>query len=393
MISFPDKEEGDKLFASEINQLKKAINDQEDRVALIDDDALSAFGSVGSRLLALEKYVMLLTQHNKVLSATLKGALPGVFLTIVPDEEYKKAEEERDAAVLNAETLQNQYDQASEDSKASLQAELDNAIILASDKTLEVEELTPQSEVESDIDIASDRNGYYVGNQLLITWTIVGESEYVDQPLLDKYNLTKVVQESGESGVVGQGLYQMPKGTNALDVMQAIATEERLAYRSEGSNGESVGYPIANRITVSTAYGSATPSDVFIEKIALNRNIPDGALSHDSKFSLSMLELAFNRNVPLEMKQEILDKWKLDEPTPGETRGYRTVGSNTPLDSPYPMLRFYVIRDQWMHPETLKNEILKEHGGPRGSVRGVRLLYVNRAYGISEFFGDAAVNV
>ena len=172
MITFPDKQEGDKIYPDELNAIKLGINDQISRLNMVDGDAYIAFGSVANRIEALEKYVLLLTQHNKMLSTILTSALPDHFRKTVPQAEYDAIVAERDAKVAEVTQLQQQYDQAAQTDKAQVQEMIDKAITAAAQKEKEVETFAKEEDLESDIEIKSDDQGDYVNNQIYILWNV-----------------------------------------------------------------------------------------------------------------------------------------------------------------------------------------------------------------------------
>ena len=307
MITFPDKKEGDKIYPDELNAIKLGINDQVARLNMVDGDAYTAFGSVANRIDALEKYVLLLTQHNKLLSTMLTSALPEHFRQTVSKKDYDAIVADRDAKVAEVEDLKDQYETASQTDKAQIQQMINEAITAAAQKEKEVETVVKEELVESPIELDSDDEGDYIKNQLYIKLNIVltddeegklyvSGLEDVDQALLDKYQLTKVVQETGDKGITGTGLYQCPKGTDAKDVLDAIAYETGLMANYNKSKAQ-----------------QADPNNKsVINAISVNRNTAKNTAQQAHSFVINEIFIRFRDGVDNATKDSILSGLKLD---------------------------------------------------------------------------------
>ena len=238
MITFPDKTEGDKIYPEELNAIKLGINEQLTRLQLIDGDGTayaSAFGSIANRIESIEQYLMLLTQHNAMMSQVLSTALPEVFKFISTQEDVDVQQIARDAAAQAVAGLQAELDQAAEEEKAQVQARLDAAKIERAEAEAKLDKLIDGLKVEKETEVKSDEYGDYVGNQLYIKWplTYLNDEktlgvEDIDQDLLDRYQLKPVVEMKGEKGVQGMALYQAPKGTDIKAVIEAISQEQNM---------------------------------------------------------------------------------------------------------------------------------------------------------------------
>jgi hypothetical protein len=295
MITFPDKKEGDKIYPDELNAIKLGVNEQLSRLDLVDGKAYTAFGSVASRIEAIEQYLLTLTQQNKILSTILATALPDYFKRTVSESEYSQKVNE--ATQLRAE-VQSLVDNGSTDPSLIAQKRRELAYLEAGiDRTIS------EKNVETEHDIKSDAKGNYIANQIYIRWRIQPTSEDglegiedIDQELLDKYQLTKVVQDTGERGVVSMGLYQLPKGTDARDVIRAIAQE---------SNGSLVVMTAGDKAEIDKTRDTQA---ALIEALSLNRNTKKETAPAYVKDEII---ITWRDGVDNAQKTEIATKWRL----------------------------------------------------------------------------------
>jgi hypothetical protein len=189
MITYADKNTGDKVYASDINEIKSVTNSNAARLDTIE--GTSEFDSISSRIDAVEVYCTVLSRKIDQLGEVLASLSPDSFRAV--DDPNVIAEEQ----------------------------------------------------------VGTDGDGEYKLNQILIKWNVIDLGngngiEAVDNNLLRDFNLTAVSQNSGTAGVVGWGLYNLPSGTDAATVLPYILENENVitaTLNRNVSDTPSTGYP------------------------------------------------------------------------------------------------------------------------------------------------------